>query len=107
LTYNEPYDKVGHCFEGCMRVRISGVLIVGIIGCGVASSQGLSSISGTVSDPTGAVIPSARVTLVEAGTGLVRTATSGPEGYYVLGSLRPTSYNLTAEAPGFRTLTES
>jgi hypothetical protein len=89
-----------------MRVRIPRPLFLFAV-CGAAWSQGLSTISGTISDPTGAMIPSAKVTLVEVGTDLVRTATSGPEGYYVVGSLRPTKYRVTAEAQGFRTLTET
>jgi hypothetical protein len=90
-----------------MRLRIPRTLLFLLALCGSARPQALSSISGTVTDPTGGVIPSAKVTLLEVGTGLTRTATSGPEGYYVIGSLRPTSYYLTAEAPGFRTLTET
>ena len=79
----------------------------GFIVCNAVWAQGLSTISGSISDPTGAVIPSATVEVVEVATELVRTATTGPEGYYVIGSLRPTTYNVKVWAPGFRTLTES
>src|SRR5438445_12776091 len=81
--------------------------LLGIFFSAAAWSQGLSTISGNISDPTGAMIPSARITVREVGTDLARTATTGPDGYYVMSSLRPTNYALTAEAPGFRTLSQT
>ena len=70
-------------------------------------AQGLSTISGSVTDPTGSVVPSARITVLEVGTGLSRTAVSSSDGYYAITSLRPTDYNLTLEAPGFRTYSQT
>src|SRR5690242_19367952 len=64
-------------------------------------SQGFGTISGTISDPSGAVVPEAKVTATEVATGLVRTSVASREGYYVLNSLRPTEYVLTVEEPGF------
>ncbi len=69
----------------------------------LAQAQGLGSIVGTVSDPSGAVVASAKVTAAEAGTGFSRTATTDSQGYYVIPSLRPAQYNLSVEAAGFRT----
>jgi len=64
--------------------------------------QESGQIVGSLHDQTGAVIPGAKVTATEVGTGLARTATSSNDGAYVLPNLRPTSYILTAEAGGFR-----
>ncbi len=64
--------------------------------------QGISTINGTVTDPSGAIIPGARITAVEVDTSLARETVSSAEGLYVLSSLRPTRYTLTAEAQGFR-----
>jgi Carboxypeptidase regulatory-like domain len=72
----------------------------------LARSQGLGTISGTVTDPSGAVIPSATVTTTEVETGVSRTAITGANGYYVLNSLRPTNYSLTLTAAGFRQYTQ-
>jgi outer membrane receptor protein involved in Fe transport len=47
------------------------------------------------------VIPNAKVKLVEDGTLASREATSDAQGYYVFPSLRPSTYSLTADAPGF------
>lgn len=70
-------------------------------------AQGLGTIVGTVTDPTGAVVISAQVRVTERGTGLSRSATTNSEGYYVISSLRPATYALTITASGFRILSES
>ena len=67
--------------------------------------QGLGTISGTISDPSGAVIPGAKITTTETGTGLSRTAVSSSEGYFVIPSLRPSDYNVDVDAGGFRKYT--
>ncbi len=72
-----------------------------------AWGQGLGTITGSVADPSGAVIPSATVTATEVETGASRTSVTSGSGYYVLSSLRPTNYTLTVTAPGFRRFTEN
>jgi len=60
------------------------------------------SISGTVKDATGSVVPHARVTVQEFGTGLAyRTLTDG-RGYFTLPVLPVGRYELDVQAPGFR-----
>ena len=65
-------------------------------------AQGFGTIGGTVMDPSGALIPGARVTVTEVGTGLPRSVTSDEQGRYVIPSLRPADYDLMGETPGFR-----
>jgi hypothetical protein len=72
----------------------------------VVYAQGLGSIVGTVTDPSGSVIAGAKVTATETGTGLSRSAVADAQGYYVLASLRPSLYELSVGAPGFRTFTQ-
>jgi hypothetical protein len=45
-------------------------------------AQGLSSVTGTVTDPTGAIIPQAKISLVETGTGAQRSTVSDAQGRY-------------------------
>jgi Carboxypeptidase regulatory-like domain len=59
------------------------------------------ALMGTVSDQSGAVIPGAVVTVVNA-AGVKKTATSGENGTYELKGLEPGVYTLTATAPGFK-----
>ncbi|MEA3008201.1 MAG: hypothetical protein QOI94_3470, partial [Acidobacteriaceae bacterium] len=66
-----------------------------------AFAQFGSSISGTVTDPAGAVIPGATVTLTNTGTGVGKTATTDSSGFYQFVSLAPGSYALKTSAKGF------
>ena len=59
-----------------------------------AFAQGFGSISGTVTDPTGAVVPDATVTATQAGTGIVTKTTSNTAGTYVFPTLAPSVYSL-------------
>ncbi len=61
------------------------------------------SISGTVTDPTGAVVPDAIVTLTDMATGTSSaTVTTGPDGLYSFPNLRAGTYELKVSAAGFR-----
>jgi len=64
--------------------------------------QGGASIAGRVTDPNGALVAGAKITMRDVKTDFSRTAVSGEEGYYTLLSLRPAEYKMTIEAPGFR-----
>src|SRR4051794_2406667 len=68
---------------------------------GHAFAQGFGRISGTVTDPSGAVIPGAVVTAVQAGTGAKAEVKSNDQGGYTFPSLAPSTYNLSVAAPGF------
>ncbi len=61
------------------------------------------SIEGTVSDPTGAAVANATVTITGKATGQVYTKTTTSTGAYSSGSLIPGDYSVRVEAPGFST----
>jgi hypothetical protein len=65
------------------------------------------SISGTVQDPTGAVIPNAKVTLVNTDQGLTLTTTTNGAGAYTFSPVRIGHYSVTAAATGFTTTTQN
>ena len=67
-----------------------------------AAQTATAELSGTVSDPTGATVPNAKVTIANAQTGLSREATTGQNGNYLFTILQPGTYNLSVEAQGFR-----
>ena len=66
-----------------------------------------AELSGTVADPTGAVISHAKVVATNADTGVSREVSSDASGGYVMTLLPPGNYNLSVEAPGFRRLLHS
>ena len=72
-----------------------------------ARAQGVGSsgtINGTVVDPAGAVVPKAQVVAVEAGRGISHSTETDTSGFYRLTGLPPTTYDVTARAPGFETI---
>lgn len=66
-----------------------------------AQSGTSSALSGLVTDPSGAVIPGAKVTLTFPSSGAQRTTTAGTEGGFLFLQLNAGDYVLSAEAPGF------
>jgi hypothetical protein len=61
------------------------------------------SLTGIVTDPSGAVIPAARINLTDTSKGYDYTATTDTVGRYVITNLPPSTYSISAEAPGFKT----
>ncbi|MBT9332562.1 TonB-dependent receptor [Paracidobacterium acidisoli] len=62
-----------------------------------------SAVSGTVTDPSGAVIPKAKVTAHNDATGADRTALTNGSGYYTVTNLPTGVYTIRVEASGFQT----
>jgi len=63
--------------------------------------QGLSGITGTVLDESGAVVPDAKVTVTNVATGVVHTATTTTVGTYFITDLNPGTYTVQVEKSGF------
>jgi Carboxypeptidase regulatory-like domain len=61
-----------------------------------------STISGTVTDSTGASVPNAEISLTDVDQGSKRTAVTNQEGFYSLPNLTPGNYTLNVSAKGFR-----
>ncbi len=89
-----------------MRIRLIALLAM-LLGCMLASTAYLGAqtatsgqISGTVHDPTGAVIAGAKM-LLSSPTGQTRETRSSSEGYYRFSDVEPGEYSLRVTAPGF------
>ncbi len=73
----------------------------------VAHAQAdLGSISGTVTDTTGAFVPKAQVTVTNIANGAVRVSVTGSRGEFTVSQLNPAQYTVSITAPGFATATE-
>ena len=81
-------------------VALATVLLSSI--CVNAQVSG-ATMTGTVSDASGAVIPNAQISIKNLATGEVRAVTTNSAGFYSLPNLLPGSYEVTATAPGFST----
>src|ERR1041384_1663037 len=86
----------------CMQLRL--VLISVLITAAVfgQSSTGTATLSGEVSDTTGAVVQQARITVTSKDTGFVFTSVTTNEGTWYVPNLNPGNYQLKIEAAGFR-----
>jgi hypothetical protein len=70
---------------------------------GIASAQTLGEITGDVTDPSGAAVPNATVTVTNMATNVSRQTTTNTSGLYVFPDLVPGTYELKVVASGFDT----
>jgi hypothetical protein len=79
------------------------VLLLGLMLLSTALyGQGTASIVGTVTDPSGAAVPGAKVNITNIETGLVRSTTTNDTGNYSARELAIGRYNVQVEAGGFK-----
>ncbi|PYU53387.1 MAG: hypothetical protein DMG48_03915 [Acidobacteria bacterium] len=95
-----------HKFRGCsVKQRTFCVLFAAFLvlaASGVAWSQTVQGvITGTITDPTGAVVPGATVTITNVGTNISQTTTTGSDGSYRFPLVPPGSYTLEIKAANF------
>src|SRR6266566_8925029 len=81
------------------------LMLVFCVMTGVLSVPGQTvsgRISGTVTDSAGAAIPNATVTVTNLANNLVRTVTTGGDGFYTVTNLPAGNYSVEAETHGFK-----
>src|SRR5437660_12289627 len=86
-------------------LRASCICFILLTGFIVAHAQSSTSLRGVITDPTGAVIPGAVVSLTNQGTGFKRQALSGEDGVYQFLQAAPGTYQVSVEKTGFTTIT--
>jgi len=89
------------------RILPAAVLLLATLPAAAAQSGNAATIHGTVTDPSGAVIPSATVTVSNPVSHLNRTVQSDATGQFEIGNLPFNTYNVTASAPGFAALKQN
>lgn len=73
----------------------------------IVAQSGRGTLTGTVKDTVGAVVPKASLNLTEQSTGSRYKTVSSAEGIYTFPELPPGTYTLTVEVPGFESYTQS
>lgn len=92
---------------GQIRVlRALALTLIALSAAGLVYGQaGLGRIVGTITDPSGAVVPAAKVQVTNDATAQTRDTVTNTQGYFVVPALRPSTYTVIVEAAGFSTLT--
>ncbi|HXC96491.1 MAG TPA: carboxypeptidase regulatory-like domain-containing protein [Edaphobacter sp.] len=83
--------------------RFLGLVVLLMVGAGASLAQSTATLAGTVTDPTGAVVPNASVTVRSLATNTTRETVSDSAGAYVVPSLQPGDYEIRTTAAGFGT----
>jgi hypothetical protein len=74
--------------------------------CGASAQAGRGSISGTITDPAGAVVAGARVVLLDRAIGATQHTVTSGAGLYTFISLNPGLYQVTASQTGFASVAQ-
>ena len=103
-TPNEPVRLFVRIVFGLYALLLgSAFLCVSTTSAFAQAQVSSASISGTITDNTGAVTPGVKVTLSNPNTAFARTFTTDSAGLYSFTLVPPGTYTLTAEKEGFQT----
>ncbi|MBS1855622.1 MAG: carboxypeptidase regulatory-like domain-containing protein [Acidobacteria bacterium] len=80
--------------------RLFAIFAIGVLAAAALFGQ-TTSITGTVTDPSGAVIPNATITVTNTETAAKRSDTADAQGRYTISQVPPGTYALVAQAAGF------
>ena len=89
-----PYNCAFIALFACALFTVSGLLR--------AQTGGTGAISGAITDPTGAMVVSAQVKVMDVATGYIRAAQSNDHGIYVVSLLPPGQYTVEVTKQGFK-----
>lgn len=85
---------------------LSCALVLAFLSSGAWAQGIFATLTGIVTDPSQSVVPNAKVTLRDVGSGSERQTTTNGEGYYTFASVPVGTYALIIEATGFKTTKE-
>src|ERR1700732_3727090 len=89
-------------FRGKISIVLPMIFAIGAIFASHAHAQiSGATLSGTITDPSGAVVPQTTIAIKNVATGITRSNTTSAAGYYSAPNLLPGIYEVRAEAQGF------
>ncbi|WP_213807557.1 TonB-dependent receptor [Granulicella sp. dw_53] len=108
MSFTAPLTTCGRSILAACGLRHLSLVVTLFVLSTSALAQigGTGSMQGTISDPTGAVVPGATVTATNTATNAASTQQTSDSGFYSIAALPPGQYILTVTAPGFQTLSQ-
>jgi hypothetical protein len=85
-----------------LKVALFGMALVALLATGSWAQGIFGTLTGVVTDASGALVENAKVTLRDAASGSDRTTVTDGQGYYTFASVPVGTYNLIVENPGFQ-----
>jgi Carboxypeptidase regulatory-like domain len=85
------------------RILASCIVLYTLCAMALAQVQTTTAITGTVTDSSGALLPGVEVVVTDQDTGTVRRTITNDSGLYVIQSLKPGTYSISASLTGFKT----
>ena len=108
-TKNRRKQEIARRVLSCASLLGCLLAVIFLVSASSAFAQlaGNGAISGTVTDPSGAVIPNATITVVAADTNQTTIRQSTSAGDYDVTPLPPGNYKVSVQAPGFETYVQA
>ena len=101
MPYTIPLKRITTAFS------VFIILAMTVLSPAAEAQVAGATLSGTISDASGAVIPGAMVSIRDTATGIIRTVSSDEAGLYTAPNLRPSTYDVTVSISGFNTRVQS
>ena len=95
-----PAREGRHTSKHDLPIRLLNLLL---FSASAFAQSGNATLNGTVTDGTGALIPSAHVSVTKLATGVAKTVDTTSSGLYVVTALIPGTYKVEIKAAGFKT----
>src|SRR6267143_925736 len=95
-----PSRRISTGYAECL----AAILILVILSSAPSSAQvSGATLSGTITDSSGGVVPDSRVVITNVATGVITNVTTNSDGFYTAANLLPGEYNVTISAKGYTT----
>ena len=95
------------CLKAIVSLGLAGCILLfllAVVGSRTAEAQvSGATLSGTVTDPSGALVPNASIQIRNADTGATRNVNSNADGFYSAPNLNPGNYEVKISSKGFST----
>lgn len=102
LNRSRKYGGYFNVLIGPMKLIGFALLLMSMLTLTALGQATTGGLSGTVNDPSGAIVAGANVTLKNGATGSERRTTTGDQGGFAFNSLEPGTYSITVEGAGFK-----